>query len=204
MNVNLTASIIGKKNADKYLPAIVAMTAKYDINTKQRYCLFMANVLEETGNFSVGVENMNYTNFERIKVVFKGSRSALLTKKLVGNPELLANTVYGGEWGKKNLGNTKEGDGWKYRGRGAMQTTGRAAYAALSKKVFGDNRLIENPDLILEPFTSLEAACFEWSKKGCNELADADRFNDCVIKINGGLTNLASRVKWLTKLQETL
>lgn len=204
MNINLTATIIGKKNADKYLPAILAMTKKYEINTKQRFCFFMANVLEETGNFSVGVENLNYTNFERLKVVFKGSRAPLLTKNLIGNPELLANTLYGGEWGKKNLGNIKEGDGWKYRGRGAMQTTGRAAYAALSKKVFGNNLLVDKPDLILEPFTNLEAACFEWNKKGCNKIADEGKFEDCVIKINGGLTNLENRKKWLLKLQSTL
>jgi putative chitinase len=198
---NKLALISGKKNADKYLDAIIAMCKKYEINTANRFNFFMANVLEETGNFTAFVENMNYTSLDRIKVVFKGSRSPLLTTKLVGSPELLGNTVYGGEWGKKNLGNTQQGDGYKFRGRGSMQTTGRAAYASLSKKVFGDNRLLDNPDLINEPNTSIEAAAFIWNQKGCNEIADSGKFEACVIKINGGLTNINSRKKWLSKLQ---
>lgn len=197
-------SITGKSNADKYYDAMIAMCDKYQINTKERFAFLLANVLEETGNFTVGAENMNYTSLARIQKVFAGSRSPLLTQKLVGNPQLLANTVYGGEWGKRNLGNTKPNDGWYFRGRGAMQTTGRAAYEELSMHVFGDQRLLENPDLILEPNTSLECAAFEFKKKGCNQLADVNNFRLCVRRINGGLTNIENRERWLAKIRKVI
>jgi putative chitinase len=69
--------------------------------------------------------------------------------ELAGNPQLLANTVYGGEWGVKNLGNTQPGDGWRYRGRGYAQTTGRRNYGVIGDMTGLD--LIDNPDLLLRP-----------------------------------------------------
>lgn len=95
-------------------------------------------------------ESMYYTTPSHLGKTFGSHRrQGYKPEQLVRNPELLANTVYGGEWGRKNLGNTEPGDGWRYIGRGYPQTTGRRNY-----KVFGDLvgvDLVANPERALEP-----------------------------------------------------
>ena len=108
------------------------------------------------------IEKGNYSSVRRIKEVFGSSIKKLGLKRrdlkqLVNNPEGIFNTFYGNE-NKPFLGNIEEGDGFKFRGRGYLQITGRANYAKISEQLFGDNRLVENPDLILAPEYAEQAA----------------------------------------------
>lgn len=94
-------------------------------------------------------ENLSYSA-GRIPQVFSKSRlQGIPAQKLARNPKGLANTVYGGKWGEKNLGNVKDGDGWRYRGRGYPQTTGRRNYQKLS--VMAGVDLINRPERMMEP-----------------------------------------------------
>ena len=201
--VNL-AKLVSEKNAKKYFDYLIKFTTKYEINTKTRFAYFLSQIIHESGAFTIGAENLSYNTFSRIQLIFKGSRSSLISTALVRNPVLLGNTMYGGVWGKRNLGNTQEGDGFKFRGRGLIQVTGRGNYYRLSMQVFGDTRLIENPDLLLEPATNMECAANDFVHSGCNIDADNNDFNSCTRHINGGLTNLADRVQILGQVKKLI
>ncbi|AZF35942.1 Lytic enzyme [Pseudomonas sp. R4-39-08] len=95
------------------------------------------------------------------------------------------------------LGNTPEadGDGQKYRGRGLIQVTGRRNYLACSQALFGDDRLLQQPQLLEQPQWACESAAWFWQTNGLNELADKDQFTTITRRINGGLNGLQDRVQ---------
>ena len=161
---------------NKYLP-------KYDVNTPQRVALFLANVMAETGGLKIMEENLSYTA-ERMMVVWPSRFPTLESAQpYARNPRKLANKVY------NRFGNRAIADGgWKYRGRGFMQTTFVDNYR-LAEKATGLD-LVANPDLLLDPEPALIAALVFWQSKGCNELADQNRQTDCRKRINGGTHGL--------------
>ncbi|MBK3509391.1 glycoside hydrolase family 19 protein [Pseudomonas sp. MF6747] len=95
------------------------------------------------------------------------------------------------------LGNTPEadGDGQKYRGRGLIQITGRRNYLACSQALFGDDRLLGQPQLLEQPQWACESAAWFWQSNGLNELADKDQFTTITRRINGGLNGLEDRLQ---------
>lgn len=95
------------------------------------------------------------------------------------------------------LGNTPEldGDGQKYRGRGLIQMTGRRNYLVCSQALFGDERLMQQPELLELPQWAAESAAWFWQSNGLNELADKDQFNTITRRINGGLNGLENRLQ---------
>lgn len=109
-------------------------------------------------------ENLNYSA-SRIPQVFGAHRrQGVSASKLARNPELLANTVYGGPWGAENLGNTQDGDGWSFRGRGLPMVTGRANYEKLAAITGLD--LVGNPDLMLRKDIAARASLLEAMDSG--------------------------------------
>jgi putative chitinase len=95
------------------------------------------------------------------------------------------------------LGNTPEadGDGQKYAGRGLIQVTGRANYRACSRALFGDDRLLENPQQLEQPEWAAKSAAWYWKKNGLNALADQEQFTTITRKINGGINGLSDRIE---------
>ena len=110
-------------------------------------------------------------------------------KKFVKNPEALANRAYANRFGN---GEEASGDGWKFRGRGPIQTTFKDNYMIASKWV-GVN-LIMQPDDLLVPRVGCAAACGYWQDHGCNELADYDNHKEVTRQINPGLAGLDERI----------
>jgi len=164
-----------------------SLTAKYQtlfnrfsLNTQNRLSAFFGQAMHES-KLKPTTENLNYS-VEGLLNTFGRHRITLQDANLYGrhgnkpaNQEMIANTIYGGEWGRKNLGNTQVGDGWKYRGRGIFQITGRSNYQSLTKYAqnLGYNvDYVENPDLLLNEADSLIAALWYWNSKGLNNLAD--------------------------------
>ena len=129
------------------------------INNPQLIIAIQANALKETGG-QVIVENTNYSNQtrEELTKIF-GDRVRRLSdaelNAIKATPESFANYMYGRPG--NSLGNNQPGDGYKFRGRGFVQITGRANYAALSKALYGDDRLVKNPDLLNSPEESAKA-----------------------------------------------
>ncbi|MNJ16333.1 Chitinase class I [compost metagenome] len=95
--------------------------------------------------------------------------------------------------GRKDLGNKEPGDGAKFCGRGLIQVTGRVNYGSASRALFGDDRLIDHPELLEQPEWAAKSATWYWSTRSLNALADADRFTELTRRINGGTNGLEDR-----------
>lgn len=99
--------------------------------------------------------------------------------------------------GRADLGNTEVGDGYRYRGRGYIQLTGRSNFAEFSADMFGDDRAVRNPDMVANlPYAAWAAGWF-WHKRGLNALADRDSLELVTRRVNGGLNGLADRARYL-------
>jgi|SRR5688572_7019929 len=164
----------------------------------QRVAHFMAQVLHECNGLSVQIESLNYSP-QRLPQVWPTRfkpRGPLDPAAFAHNQEKLGNEVYGGR-----MGNDQPGDGFKYRGRGLLQLTGKESYREATTALRTQNPAA--PDLVIAPdevFSAqwcLAVAAAEWAAKGCNELADQDNVQRVTRAINGGLIGLSDRVEWL-------
>lgn len=154
---------------------------------------FLGQVLHESSKLTRFEENLNYSAARLCAVWPKRFPTLTAAQPCAGNPEALANQVYGGR-----LGNTEPGDGWAFRGRGPIQLTGRANYAFVGDLIGQD--LIDLPDLMTQPHYALEATIGWWENKIPDSmLGDPERITQ---RVNGGLIGLADR-ETLTALAET-
>jgi len=175
---------------------------KYAINTPNRIAHFLAQLHEETGGFVKLSENLNYSparlmeTFGANQITPAQANQYGRTANRKANQEAIANIVYGGEWGKKNLGNTQVGDGWRFRGRGLIQLTGRANYQAY--KNYSGIDVVSNPDIASRPDIAIDIAGWFWSiRYNLNPIADNNNISSITKKINGALTNFSKRIKQL-------
>lgn len=163
------------------------------LNNHLRAAHFLAQVLHESGAFRYDRENLNYTTAAQIKRTWPSRFATIEEAQLyVRKPELLANRVYAGR-----MGNIAPDDGWRYRGRGAIQITGRDNYHRIGKAL--DVDFVSFPDLLITPRYILLAAAEFWRSAGLNQLADKDDISAVTKVINGGHTGLAERKVWLAK-----
>lgn len=166
------------------------------IDSIARIAAFLAQVGHESGGLTRLSENLNYS-FEGLRATwpsrFVGESGATLARSIARQPEKIANTVYANRMGN---GDTASGDGWRYRGRGLIQLTGRANYRL--------HRLEDSPDTAAEPDTAARIAVTYWRDNGLNELADANRFADITRRINGGLLGQTERVALRDRIIEVL
>jgi putative chitinase len=177
---------------------------KYGVTTPIRMAHFLAQVLHETGGLTIERENMNYTA-KRIGQIFGvGVHSAKVTSseaaRLAGDPKGIAERVYGlGNPRKaKELGNTQPGDGYRFRGNGIMQTTGRGNHRRMGQKCGVDFE--SHPELVVSDEHALKPALAEWNEGKLNAKADVGAFNAITKRINGGYNGLADRRVWFNKV----
>lgn len=174
--------------AQRWLTPVNAACDLFGILTPKQVAAFLAQTAHESGGFTRLSENLNYSAEALTKIWPKRFPTLDFAKHFHRNPELIANTVYADRMGN---GNFRSGDGWRYRGRGLKQLTGRDNYARCSMGLGVD--LEAEPDLLLEPkYAALSAGWF-WSVNGCGPLADAGEFERLTKRINGGLIGLADR-----------
>jgi putative chitinase len=171
----------------------------YHINTPLRIAHFMAQIDHESGLKPIS-ENLNYSSTLRLKQIFGKYFKGFSNYELsfyVNKAEVVANIVYSDRMGN---GNSKSGDGWKYRGRGFLQITGKDNYIVLSK----DTRIdfVNNPDLLLEEANALVSALWFWNKNKLNDFADNDDIIGITKKINGGLNGIEHRKELLNKYKK--
>jgi putative chitinase len=178
-----------KDNADYLMQ--VAM--KSGIQSHQELGNFMGQMQVESGGFASMNENLRYSG-ERLLAVFPGRNGMNHLKQAneiaAGGPEAIANEIYGGQWGKRNLGNTEPGDGWKYHGRGFVQLTGRANYEQTGKEMGLD--LVNHPELAENREIAAKIAMHYWEAR---VVANHDQGNVTAAcrDINGGTNGLADR-----------
>lgn len=176
-----------------------------------RLAHFMAQVLHESGGLSAQEESLNYSA-ERLVAVwpnrFHAGPPGSDTKRRAASeygrrPEMIAEAVYAGR-----MGNDAPGDGFRYRGRGLIQITGKAMYREMStllaKAGVGNPDLVAMPDAVLDPRWCWAVPAAYWGSRGCGPFADKNDLEGITRRINGGLVGLGDRRNWLRKVEAVL
>lgn len=188
--------------AKPYIPQLMLQMKREQITDKpERAAMFCAQMHVESGGFKQVVENLNYSDaallslFSRRRISTEDARRYGRTDDHPANQEALANILYGGEFGRKQLGNTEVGDGWKFRGRGLKQLTGRANYRAFSLAWLGNESLLNQPELVALPNGAVASAIWFWTSRRLNSLADTGDVAAVTKAINGGRNGLPDRTR---------
>jgi putative chitinase len=178
---------------DSVIAMLPDTMAKFELNTPLRLAHFLAQAGHESGGFKAVNENLNY-GAKGLLGIFKKyfptpEKAALYERK----PEKIANLVYGGRMGN---GAEATGEGYKFRGRGYIQLTGKDNYKAFDAVV--EENLLESPDLVATKYPLLSAAWF-FHKNGLHKIADGGA-TDAVVtsvtkRVNGGTIGLPDRIK---------
>lgn len=194
-------ALMTKPSALLYLEPLKAAMAIYAIDNERRVSHFLAQLAHESAGFVQLEENLNYSAEGLARVWPKRFKDPTgqpneLARKLHRKPELIANHVYANRMGN---GDEASGDGWRYRGRGFIQLTGKDNYRAASRDIYWTTRLLDEPDAVLKPDVAAMTAAWFWSTNGLNELADRGDVIQVTKRINGGTVGLEHREK-LTNL----
>jgi len=153
---------------------------QYQINNIRRISAFLGQVALESSEFHQLEENLNYTKPERLHAVFpKIFKTVDAAKEYTKNPEKLANHIYANKIGN---GDAASGDGWKYRGRGLIQLTGRENYSAFMKATGVD--VLNQPDLLMQPEYAVYSAAWFWNLKELNYRADTENYRELTRSVN--------------------
>lgn len=178
---------------DAVIAQIPDTASKFNINTPLRLAHFLAQCGHESAGFKVTQENLNYSAKGLMGIFKKYFPTQQLAEAYQRQPQKIANKVYAS---RMDNGNEASGDGYKFRGRGYIQLTGRANYTAFGKAINED--IVNNPDLVSGKYALLSAAWF-WSKNGLNTLADGGASDQVVTtitkRVNGGTIGLPDRIK---------
>ena len=176
--------------------------AKFELNTSLRLSHFLSQCGHESAAFKLTVENLNYSTKGLMGTFPKYFPTEAMAKDYERKPEKIANRVYANRMGN---GNEESGDGWKYRGRGYVQCTGKINYTAFDKVVEDD--ILINPDLVATKYPLLSAAWF-FHSNSLHKLADEGATEAVVTKVtkrvNGGVLGLPDRLKHFNEYYKLL
>jgi putative chitinase len=176
---------------DSVLAQIPDTAAKFNITNNLRLAHFLAQCSHESGGFKVTQENLNYSA-DGLKKIFPKYFPGALSENYARNPQKIASKVYSSRMGN---GDEASGDGFKYRGRGFLQTTGKANYQSFSKFIGED--CVANPDLVSTKYPLAAAAFFFNSNKLwdiCDKGADDGTVTALTKRINGGTIGITARI----------
>lgn len=189
------------KDHQTWYDAVVEALPQYEIYGTMRIAAFMAQCSHESAGFTVLQENLNYSKDGLRKIFPKYFPTDDVAAFYARKPQLIANRVYANRMGN---GSEESGEGWKYRGRGLIQLTGKSNYTECSRFMFDDLTLLENPDLLLDPYYAIHSACWFWSKNKLNEIADRQDITLLTKRINGGTIGLQERIREYNHIYEIL
>lgn len=184
-----------KSRIDQYYHPMILMMANWEINTPLRVSHFLSQIIHESGSFKFVEENLNYSSDALKKTFNIYKNNPGLADQHHRKPELIANHAYSNRMGN---GGPESGDGWKFRGRGLIQLTGKNNYTDYNQHT--DNNVISNPELVAtDPLEACNVAGWYWDRENLNALTDEGSTIDEVIKItkriNGGTNGLEDRIK---------
>lgn len=180
--------------------SVVASCLNFNITTPERVAALLSQVGHESGWFLTLQENLQYSADGLLKT-FPKYFTPELAREYAFQPEKIANRVYANRMGN---GNEASGDGWKYRGRGPLQYTGKdnmSVCGCLGKDEYKQHSdlqnkpLLDNPDLLLAPGPGMYWAGYFWAVHNLNAMADQKDVVGITKRINGGLNGLTNRQK---------
>ena len=171
--------------AGVFVPVLNTAMSRFQIVGANRIAAFVAQVGHESGHLTRLVENLNYSA-DALRKTWPSRFDMEMASAAALKPEQIANVSYG-----NRMGNSTPGDGWKYRGRGLIQITGKNNYRACGEALGLD--LIAQPSLLEKPQHACMSAAWFWATNGLNTLADAGKFEAITQRINGGQNGAADR-----------
>jgi putative chitinase len=183
----------------EWVDALNATFERFDISNSLRQAAFIGQAGHECGNFRILEENLNYRAETLMKVWPKRFPTLEFAKEYERNPKKIANSVYANRMGNRD---EASGDGFRFRGRGAFQTTGHSGYYHAGQALGED--FVMNPDLVATPTYAALTAGFFWDTHKLNQYADSRNYKTMTKKINGGLIGYEDRVKHINHALEVL
>lgn len=186
---DLIAFGLSPERAAQWVDPLNQTFEQFDISTPERQAAFLGQCAHESANFTTLTENLNYSAEALCKVWPKRFPSMDVAGPYHRNPEMIANRAYSDRMGN---GPEESGDGWKYRGRGLIQLTGKDNYRACGSSLGID--LITNPELVSVPDYAARTAGWFWQKNHLNDIADTKDWFTLTKRINGGTHGLEDRI----------
>ena len=187
------------ENLEKYVGPLNDTMERYAINTPLRKAHFLAQIAHESNELKSVVENLNYSQARLTQVFPRYFRTIEESAPYNRQPEKIANRVYSNRMGN---GDEASGEGWKFRGRGLIQLTGKENYKKASDEIGID--FVSNPDLVQGPVYASLTAGWYWDSRELNNPADADNIYKITKLINGGTIGIESRELYLERAKQTL
>ena len=185
----VASSTCNSAMADKWVDALNAACDKYDITTDKRIAGFLSQVGHESGGLQLVSENLNYSSHALMTVPgFAGHFTQEEADEYQRQPERIANRAYANRMGN---GDEASGDGWKYRGQGPIQLTGKDNMAAFFMESGID--VLSHPELLQQPEAGAMAAGWFWTIKNINAYADVSDVVGMTKRVNGGINGLDDR-----------
>ena len=193
-------AILHKDTDDELIEAMLEIFPKYDITTVPRVAGFIAQCGHESAGFRVLSENLNYSA-KALNAIFGKyfARRGIDANEYHRQPEKIANHIYAN---RMDNGDTDTGDGWRFRGGGYLQLTGRYNYTQFAKSV--DMTPEEATDYVRTPRGAIESACWFWKENNINRYCDRMDILGMTKRINGGTIGLADRMKHWAEAIEVL
>lgn len=186
----LTELIPKNKYVSQWCNALNLLLPSYEIDNIHRIAAFLAQCIHESGGFVFLQENLNYRAESLVKVWPRHFPNLEIARAYQRNPEKIANRAYANRMGN---GDENSGDGWRYRGRGLIQLTGKSNYQDFADSI--ETHLEEIPEY-LETFEgAVQSACWFWETNRLNTFADRGDIVALTKRINGGTIGLQDRIK---------
>lgn len=189
------------KNLDELIEqlntALASLVDETGFSTIKRQAAFIAQCGHESGSFTILTENLNYSAEGLNKTFPKYFPTVQTAQPFARQPEKIANRVYGGR-----MGNNTSNEGWKFRGRGFIQLTGKENYTKCGKSIGVD--LVANPDYVATVEGAMKSALWFWNANGLNVFADKEDIVGMTKRINGGTKGLEERKEFYHRAVKVL
>ncbi|HAD96525.1 MAG TPA: glycoside hydrolase [Cryomorphaceae bacterium] len=183
-----------------FCPALNRQLVTYQLQSPLRQAHFLPQVAHESGSFNYTSENLNYSASALRQVFGKYFTDDAIANQYARKPEKIASRVYASRMGN---GDEASGEGWKFRGRGLIQLTGKDNYTSFGQSLAID--LLTDPDSVsTNPDHAVQAACWYWDVNKLNQDADRDDIKTITRKINGGYNGLDDRTAFLNRAKQVL
>jgi len=201
---NITPNLLGRiaqrppNDVAEYAAPLGLAMAAGGLGESVRVAAFLAQVAFESEGFSRTVENLNYSAAGLLET-FPRHFNSHDADVYAHRPDRIANRAYANRMGN---GDEASGDGWRYRGRGLIQLTGREAYERCGSAI--DLPLLSEPDLLVQPAPAAKAAVWFWNDLHLSTYADAGKFREISRRINGGDNGAEGRATYLARARLAL
>jgi len=189
--VDQLAVCMPNPNISLWYQPICDILPDYQITSVLRMAAWLAQMGHESGDLTEVDENLNYSAKGLRGTFSKYFPTDDLALAYARQPIKIASKVYGNRMGN---GSEATQDGWRYHGRGLIQITGKENYTACSNALYGDNRLVDSPELLCGQDGAIRSACWYWNSRDLNSYADNQDMVTITKRINGGTNGLDQRM----------